>query len=91
MRTIDGSIESVLQQHLERRYVPSRGKIVKVETAKNKLGEPIFREVHFKDGTYVTFCLRASGKGWFRHTGGGRYGERAKYEGRLHLQGNACG
>jgi len=80
---IDKAVEEILKKHLEKRYVPRRGAVILMTPANNLLGQSIFREVRFADGSYVTFCVRADGKSWFRHSGGGRYGARSRYEGKL--------
>ena len=80
MQIVTEEAEKNLMEHLLR-YYSHRGPIEKIEPQKNRIGEEIFRLITFKGGSYVTFCLRMDNKTWDRHSGGGRYGATARYEG----------
>ena len=73
--------EEHLNQLIQRHYVARHGEVVRYQVEKNAVGEDRFVEVHFQDGFWCTFCLSADDYHWFRHSGGGRYGTRSKYEG----------
>jgi hypothetical protein len=75
--------DAILKRHLERYYVPRRGAIKRITVCDNLLGQPHFREVHFANDTFITFCKCIDGRQWFRHFGGGRYGPKYHYEGRI--------
>ncbi len=82
VRTFDGRLLTVLslEEYLQRYY--KEKKVTKIIKEKNLLGESIFRRVEFENGTYITLCQGIYGQ-WCRHSGGGRYGSRSRYEGKI--------
>lgn len=62
-----------------RRYYRRHGRVVSIAREFNLLDQRFFVTVTFENGKYVTLCRRAKNEGWFRHDGGGRYGQRRLY------------
>lgn len=74
----EGERESNLRKMLNR-YISRHGAVRRIEVQRNGINQPTFRRVTFESGAFVTFCLRADCRTWFRHDGGGRYGPRLGY------------
>lgn len=55
-----------LKQLVDRYYIKRHGRVCSVKYANNLLGEPLFREVTFRDGAVCSFS-EGFNQHWFRN------------------------